>query len=86
MGIEIAPEGHYTLLSADDQPAIPNVKYDPSFMTRKLMYECTKWGLEISLHKTEHLANVKKSIYGIIEQHRLMWYGQIHRMSEDSLG
>ena len=55
MGIKINNASLYTLSFADDQAIIAQDSYDMEFMLRRLYTEYEKWGLQVSLQKTEYL-------------------------------
>lgn len=56
MGIPIGDNTLFTLSFADDQVVIAQDSYDLEFMTKRLYQEYNKWGLQVSLKKTEYLA------------------------------
>ena len=60
MGIAIGSTCLYTLLFADDQVLIANDEDDIAYMTRKLIEEYRKCGLNINTSKTEYLVIGKK--------------------------
>lgn len=55
MGIPINEHFLFTLSFADDQVVLAQDAYDLEFMLRRLNNEYSKWGLQISLQKTEYL-------------------------------
>ena len=55
MGIPIDDTFLFTLSFADDQAIVAQDSYDMEFMLRRLYIEYEKWGLQISLEKTEYL-------------------------------
>ena len=56
MGILIVDDTLFTLSFADDQVVIAQDSFDLEFMTKRLYQEYNKWGLQVSLKKTEYLA------------------------------
>ena len=55
MGVPIGDNMLYTLCFADDQVIIAQDYDDINYMTRKLIEEYQKWGLEINTNKTEYM-------------------------------
>lgn len=55
MGLPLNDNVLYTLCFADDQILVAQDYEDMNYMTRKLIEEYTKWGLEINLNKTEYM-------------------------------
>lgn len=55
MGIPINETYLFTLSFADDQAVFAQDAYDLEFMLKRLYEEYAKWGLQISLNKTEYL-------------------------------
>lgn len=55
MGLPLEDYILYTLSFADDQVVIAQDYEDLEYMTRKLIEEYTKWGLEVNLSKTEYM-------------------------------
>lgn len=55
MGIPVDDSTLFTLSFADDQAIIAQDSYDMEFMMRRLYTEYEKWGLQVSLEKTEYL-------------------------------
>lgn len=55
MGIPINNEQLFTLSFADDQVVLAQDAYDLEFMIKRLYNEYKKWGLQVSLQKTEYL-------------------------------
>ena len=55
MGIPINDTYLFTVSFADDQAILAQDAYDMEFMLRRLYTEYQRWGLEVSLDKTEYL-------------------------------
>jgi len=55
MGISIGADFLYTLMYADDQVILANDEEDINYMTRKLIEEYEKWGLDINVSKTKYM-------------------------------
>ena len=55
MGVQIGEDNVHTLLFADDQIVLAEDRDDIEYMTRKLLEEYRRWGLEINLGKTEYM-------------------------------
>lgn len=55
MGLPINDTHLFTLSFADDQVIVAQDSFDLEFMLRRLYSEYRKWGLEVSLEKTEYL-------------------------------
>ena len=56
MGISVGEDYLFTLSFADDQAVLAQDAYDLEFMLSRLYAEYQKWGLEVSIKKTEYLA------------------------------
>lgn len=55
MGVPIGEDTLFSLSFADDQVILAQDAYDLEFMMRRLYNEYEKWGLQVSLSKTEYL-------------------------------
>lgn len=55
MGLPLNEHILYTLCFADDQIVIAQEYDDMEYMTRKLIEEYNKWGLEVNVDKTEYM-------------------------------
>jgi len=55
MGLPLNENTLYTLSFADDQVVISQDYEDLEYMTRKLIEQYDKWGLEVNLEKTEYM-------------------------------
>jgi len=55
MGLPLNEHTLYTLCFADDQIVIAQEYDDMEYMTRKLIEEYNKWGLEVNVDKTEYM-------------------------------
>lgn len=56
MRIPINKDYLFSLNFADDQVVMAQDSYDLKFMVKRLYDEYRKWGLQVSLEKTEYLA------------------------------
>lgn len=55
MGIPLNDNIIYTLCFADDQIVLAQDQHDIEYMTRKLIEEYDKWGLEVNIQKTAYM-------------------------------
>jgi hypothetical protein len=55
MGIPLMDTTLYTLCFADNHVVIGQDYGDLKYMTRKLIEEYRKWGLEVNIKKTEYM-------------------------------
>lgn len=64
MAVDLGDVCLYTLQFADDQVIIANDKDNREYMTRKLLKEYKRWGLEINTQKTKYLP-IDAELYNI---------------------
>jgi hypothetical protein len=62
MGIPLGDNRIYTLHFADDQVLIAQGLDDIEYLTRKLIVEYKKWGLEIRLDKTLYVYWITRTV------------------------
>lgn len=77
MGIPLNNTNIYSLSFADDQVIMAQDYDDIEYMTRKLIEEYKKWGLEVNISKTEYMC------IGGTQQNLLLEDGQIIRSCEN---
>jgi len=77
MGISLNDTTLYTLCFADDQIVLAQDYEDLEYMTRKLIEEYNKWGLDVNLEKTRYMC------IGGVQQDLILEDGQIIKNCKD---